>query len=129
MPDRSADAPQRVCDSGALAERGPAALFDVLEYGQPVRAFALRIDGRVRAYLNRCAHVAMELDWTPGEFLDADREFIMCATHGAVYAPHTGHCLGGPCGRGRLTPVDVVEERGAVWWLPSASLRPPPPGD
>ena len=58
-------------------------------------------------------------------FLDADREYIMCSTHGAVYEPATGHCLGGPCaGRGGLTPIDVVERAGAVWWLPSATLRP-----
>ena len=126
MPERSSadDAPQRVCASADLPERGRAALFDLLEHGEPMRAFALRIDGTARAYLNRCAHVPMELDWTPGEFLDAEREFIICSTHGAVYAPATGHCLGGPCGRGHLTPVDVVERAGVVWWLPSASLKP-----
>ena len=30
-------------------------LFDVLHFGEPARAFALRFDGRVVAYLNRCA--------------------------------------------------------------------------
>jgi len=127
MPEPSAasDAPQRICASSELQERGQAALFELLEYGRPMRGFALRIDGRAVAYLNRCAHVPMELDWTPGVFLDADREYIMCSTHGAVYAPATGHCLGGPCaGRGGLTPIDVVERAGAVWWLPSATLRP-----
>ena len=124
--DRAAsDAPQRICASGDLEERGRAALFDLLEYGRPVRGFALRIDGRVVGYLNRCAHVPMEMDWMPGVFLDADGEYIMCSTHGAVYAPGTGHCLGGPCaGRGGLTPIDVVERADAVWWLPSAALRP-----
>lgn len=72
-----------LCAAEALAERGRAVLFDVLEYGRPVRAFALRFDGRVVAYLNRCAHVPVEMDWNPGEFLDADREFIVCAIHGA----------------------------------------------
>ena len=28
------------------------------------------IDGVVRAYLNRCAHVPVELDWVEGEFFD-----------------------------------------------------------
>jgi hypothetical protein len=41
-----------------LAERGRAWVWDVLEYGRPVRAFALRFDGTVRAYLNRCAACA-----------------------------------------------------------------------
>jgi len=124
-PSAASDRPQRICASGDLQERGRAALFDLLEHGRPVRGFALRIDGRAFAYLNRCAHVPMEMDWTPGVFLDADNEYIMCSTHGAVYAPATGRCLGGPCvGRGGLTPIDLLERAGVVWWLPSATLRP-----
>ena len=49
MPD-SRGAPQRLCASAELAERGDAVLFDVLQWGQPARGFALRIDGRVVAY-------------------------------------------------------------------------------
>jgi nitrite reductase/ring-hydroxylating ferredoxin subunit len=33
-----------------------------------VPAFAVRFEGRVYAYLNRCAHVPIELDWLPGRF-------------------------------------------------------------
>ena len=72
---------------------------------QPARAFALRFDGRVVAYLNRCAHVPTEMDWQPGEFLDADRDWIVCSIHGAAYEPRDGRCVGGPCGRGRLTAL------------------------
>ncbi len=67
------DAPRLpLCASEALAERGRAWVWDVLEYGRPARAFALRFDGIVVAYLNRCTHVPTEMDWQPGEFLDAD---------------------------------------------------------
>jgi nitrite reductase/ring-hydroxylating ferredoxin subunit len=118
--------PQRLCAAADLEERGRAMLFEVLEYGQRMRAFALRIDGTVVAYLNRCLHVPMELDWVPGEFLDSEREFIMCSTHGAVYEPATGRCAGGPCGRGRLTPVTVAEVDGEVYWYPSRDIRPAP---
>jgi nitrite reductase/ring-hydroxylating ferredoxin subunit len=121
--------PQRLCAGSELEERGRAVLFEVLEYGQPMRAFALRIDGTVVAYLNRCLHVPMELDWMPGEFLDSEREFIMCSTHGAIYEPATGRCAGGPCGRGRLTPVAVAEVDGEVCWYPSPDIRPVPPPD
>ena len=33
----------------------------------------------------------------------AASEFILCSIHGAAYEPRSGHCIGGPCGRGKLT--------------------------
>jgi nitrite reductase/ring-hydroxylating ferredoxin subunit len=119
------DGARRLCASHALAERGRAQLFDVVWRGQRWRAFALRVDGRVVAYLNRCAHRPAELDWTPGEFLDAGREQLVCAVHGAAYDPHDGRCLGGPCGRGRLEAIDVVERADGVYWYPSKAMAPP----
>ena len=113
-----------LCPSSALAEKGNAHVFDVLHYGQPARAFVLRYEGRVIAYLNRCLHVPAEMDWQPGEFLDSSKEYILCATHGAAYEPQTGRCAGGPCGRGRLTSIDIVERDGEVYWYPSRDTRP-----
>jgi nitrite reductase/ring-hydroxylating ferredoxin subunit len=113
-----------LCAADALPERGRAWVWDVLEYGRPVRAFALRFDGLVRAYLNRCAHVPTEMDWQEGEFLDMDRRWILCSIHGASYEPADGRCVGGPCGRGRLTTVAVAEEAGQVYWYPSRDIRP-----
>ena len=115
-----------LCASSDLAERGQALVFDVLQYGQPARAFALRYDGRLVAYLNRCSHVPTEMDWKPGEFLDMDRRWILCSLHGAMYEPRDGRCVGGPCGRGRLTAIPVEEEGGQVYWYPSPDTRPVP---
>lgn len=67
---------EALCPAGDIEERGRAWVWDVLEQGRPVRAFALRFDGRLVAYLNRCVHVAAEMDWQPGEFLDADQRWI-----------------------------------------------------
>jgi nitrite reductase/ring-hydroxylating ferredoxin subunit len=116
--------PQYLCGSEQLAERGDAVVFDVLQYRQPARAFALRIDGRVVAYLNRCAHVPAEMDWLPGQFLDADRAFILCSIHGATYEPVGGRCVAGPCGRGRLVAIEVEESGGQVYWYPSRDTQP-----
>ena len=121
-----APVPQALCASAELEEKGLAVLFDVLHYREPARAFALRFEGRVVAYLNRCAHVPTELDWQPGEFLDSGREFILCSIHGAAYEPRSGRCLAGPCGNGRLTAIEVEERDGAVWWLPTRDTRPAP---
>jgi nitrite reductase/ring-hydroxylating ferredoxin subunit len=125
-------APQFLCRSDELTERGKGVPFDIVLWRQPARGFALRIDGRPVAYVNRCAHVPTELDWNPGDFLDAERRTIVCAVHGAQYAPESGHCLGGPCGRGRLMAIRVDEAEGRVHWYPSRDIAPvlfdePPP--
>lgn len=121
------DAGLRVCASGDLAERGKGVVWDLLYCGREERAFVLRFDGQVFAYLNRCAHVPTELDWQEGEFLDADRRFILCAVHGAVYSPTTGACLMGRCGRAGLVPVTVREADGEVRWYPAGALQALPP--
>jgi nitrite reductase/ring-hydroxylating ferredoxin subunit len=126
MPDpRPAAAPQTLCTSDALVERGDAVVFDVLHFRQPARAFALRFDGKVVAYLNRCAHVPTEMDWQPGQFLDSGKEFILCSIHGAAYEPRSGRCAGGPCGRTGLTVIEVQERDGQVYWYPSRDTQPP----
>ena len=124
--EAAADAALPLCPARVLAERGAAWLWDVLEHGRPARAFALRFDGQVVAYLNRCLHVPTELDWQPGEFLDDERRWIICSIHGATYEPANGRCVGGPCGRGRLTPLAVEERGGQVYWYPSRDIQPVP---
>ena len=129
-PQASPSAPEGagepLCASAELAERGRAWVWDVLLYGRPARAFVLRVDGVAHAYINRCLHVPTEMDWQPGEFLDADKRFILCSIHGATYEPHDGRCVGGPCGRGRLIPVAVQERDGQVAWYPSRDIQPVP---
>ena len=119
--------PQRLCDSAQLAERGDALVFDLLEYGRPARAFALRFEGRVVAYLNRCMHTPVEMDWQEGKFLDMDREYILCSIHGAAYEPLSGRCVAGPCAGARLLPLEVQERDGQVYWYPSRDIQPVAP--
>jgi nitrite reductase/ring-hydroxylating ferredoxin subunit len=118
------DVAQRLCDSTQLVERGRGVVFDVLLWGRPARAFALRFDGRAVGYLNRCAHVPTELDWQEGEFLDLDRRYIVCSIHGATYEPADGRCIAGPCTGARLLALTVEERDGAVYWYPSRDIRP-----
>lgn len=116
--------PLPLCSSDELQERGRAHSFDVLQWREPARAFALRFDGQVVAYLNRCAHVPTEMDWQEGEFLDGDKQYIMCSIHGAVYDPLTGRCVTGMCGRMGLTKIEVEERQGQVYWYPSRDTKP-----
>lgn len=115
--------PHPLCESAALQERGLARVFDVMVWRQPARAFAMRFDGRVVAYVNRCLHVPIELDWQPGQFLDMDKRWILCTMHGAAYDPASGRCVGGPCGQGKLMPIATTEQDGQVYWYPSADIR------
>jgi len=124
MADDLIPQPEPLCTSADLPERGRAWVWDVTQYGRPARAFAMRFDGAVVAYLNRCVHVPTEMDWQPGEFLDIDKRWILCSIHGASYEPADGRCVGGPCGKGRLTPVAVKEQDGQVTWYPSRGIRP-----
>ena len=82
-----------------LTEGGKGLRFELtsLVNGERVPAFAVQFDGQYFAYLNRCGHIAVELDYMPGDFFGDDGQTLICATHGAEYAPDTGACLGGPC--------------------------------
>ena len=112
-----------LCASAALLERGRAVPFDVVFAGLTCRAFAVRFDTEVHAYLNRCTHVAMELDWKPNRVFDASGQWLLCASHGAAYAPDTGACAGGPC-RGGLVKIALSENNGVVYWHCAYNLQP-----
>jgi nitrite reductase/ring-hydroxylating ferredoxin subunit len=100
--------------SDSLVDGGDGVRFTVDRAGHAHSAFAIRFGGRVYAYLNRCAHVGVELDWQAGRFFDADGMVLICSTHGAVYDPATGECRGGPCRGAGLEPVAVEEIDGQV---------------
>jgi nitrite reductase/ring-hydroxylating ferredoxin subunit len=112
-----------LCSSNALEEGRNAASFDVLYEGQSCRAFAIRYNGRAHAYLNRCSHVPMEMDYQPDRFFDTTGHWLICATHGAMYQPETGLCSGGPC-RGGLVKIAVEERDGVVHWHTAPNLKP-----
>lgn len=112
-----------LCNSRDLAEGGNAVSFDVVYGGESCRAFAIRFEGRPHAYLNRCTHVAMELDYQPDRFFDDTGQWLLCATHGAAYQPDTGECGGGPC-RGGLVKIALSEQDGVVHWHTDWNLQP-----
>lgn len=106
-----------ICASALLENGGKGVRFTVSIYGRDEPAFAVRYQDQVFAYLNRCAHVPGELDWTPGDFFESDGRHLICATHGALYAPDTGRCVGGRCNGKGLQPLPIVESDGQVYLL------------
>ena len=115
--------PVALCNSSELVDSSDAIPFDVRYCGQSCMAFAVRYAGIVYAYLNRCAHVPMEMDYQPNRFFDLTGHYLICATHGAMYSPQTGACRGGPC-RGGLIKIEVTEHDGVVHWHTAPNLQP-----
>lgn len=104
----------RICASGELLDCGRGRRFTLIWRDRFWPAFVIRYRGAVYAYLNRCAHRAVELDWNPGDFFDLEGRSLVCATHGARYHPATGACLGGPCLQNGLRPLPVNESDGEI---------------
>lgn len=126
MTDASvAPQPQALCSTRMLRDGGLAVPFDVNYAGQTCRAFAICFEGQFYAYLNRCTHVAMELDWQPNRFFDTSGQWLLCASHGAAYEPTTGACRGGPC-RGGLISIALTVHQETVYWHPTYKLKPWP---
>lgn len=111
-----------ICSSGDLLDGGRGVRFTVDQEGVEQPAFAVRFQGRVFAYLNRCAHVPVELDWQHNEFFDDSKLYLICATHGALYSPESGRCLGGRCNGRGLTPLPVVERDGTIYFTPGEQI-------
>lgn len=108
----------------AKAAKGKAVgRVDELAHGQ-TKKFKLRRDkrdfeamlvnyqGRYFAYVNRCPHVGINLDWVDNQFFTVDGRYLMCANHGAVFEPPTGECIWGPCLGASLQslPLEVIGE-------------------
>ena len=82
------------------------------------RLFAVRKQGQIHVYWNRCPHLGTPLEWEEDKFLDGDNALIQCATHGALFQIETGKCLVGPCHSNSQTALSRLLR-------PSSNARPP----
>jgi nitrite reductase/ring-hydroxylating ferredoxin subunit len=81
--------------------------------------FAVCWRGGVYAYVNRCRHENLPLDFGDGHFFDEAFDALVCCHHGARYRPDGGECFAGPVIGSRLTPL-AVERREDGWWCVGA---------
>ena len=103
-----------LCTLDELAETGSRG-FRVGEGDWPLKGFVVRLDnGGVRAWVNSCPHAGHALDLVPHRFLNADRSFIQCSSHGALFTRDTGDCVAGPCVGRRLRPLAIAVIDGEV---------------
>lgn len=83
--------------------------------GSELEGFVLNSGGALHAWVNRCRHVPMSLDWVENQFFTADGCYIQCATHGAYYRPDTGECVAGPpCGK-TLHRIPLTIDADTIW--------------
>jgi len=97
---------------------GTVVRYIAIDYrGVESPAFVIRHRGKVHGFINRCAHVQVELDWQEGQFFDDEQQYLICATHGALYQPDTGECIAGPCRHGKLEKLAITEDGDGVFIL------------
>lgn len=94
-------------------------------YGHRRTGFVVNWHGRLRAYVNECAHIAISMDFFENDFFDEERCHIVCAMHGALYEPDTGACVSGPPLGAALEPLRAEVEGGEV--VVYVEARPPRP--
>lgn len=80
-----------------------------------LRLLAVRREGQVYVYKNRCPHRGVPLEWQPDQFLDASASLIQCATHAALFLIETGECVAGPCAGQSLTALECREDANGIW--------------
>ena len=121
--------PSRViAPAGALPEGGRGVRFAWPPAGGEGKGFAVRFDGEPRAFVNRCPHLGVELDWEPGEFFEETGLYLVCSTHGAIFEPSTGLCVAGPCRGARLEAIAIEERDGLVQLIDDPPGGPNDPG-
>lgn len=99
----------KLCDTHQLAN-GETLSLDVGQRFNGYTLLLIRNGLVIQAYVNSCPHTGAPLDYPEGQFLTADKEYIQCKIHGALFARETGVCVNGPCPGQALkqVPIDVV---------------------
>jgi nitrite reductase/ring-hydroxylating ferredoxin subunit len=103
---REIDLTRVLCSLAELDETGSRG-FAVGEGDWPLRGFIVKCPDGVAAYVNVCPHAGHPLNFRPHKFLTPDRNLIICASHGALFARDNGLCIAGPCSGQSLAPVPI----------------------
>jgi nitrite reductase/ring-hydroxylating ferredoxin subunit len=107
MAETAEEALVEVARVGEVAS-GQSKKFFLQCAGREVEAFLVNYRGALYAFVNRCCHVPMTMDWVENRFFTEDARYLQCATHGACYEPETGECVAGPPLGRYLTRVPLV---------------------
>ena len=92
---------------------GTSKKFALRCHGAVLEAMLINYEDRLFAYVNRCRHISLSLDWVDNQFFTEDKRYLICANHGATYEPVSGECIWGPCFGEFLerVPLEIEEEK------------------
>jgi nitrite reductase/ring-hydroxylating ferredoxin subunit len=95
-----------LCAQAELGE-GQSLGFDPWGEGRDT-VLLVRHGGDVYGWRDACPHHGgTPMAWRKNEYLNADRNRIVCAAHGAQFDIASGRCALGPCLGQSLQPVDI----------------------
>ena len=77
--------------------------------------FLVRQGESVSGYVDSCPHNGWPLALMDDRYLTKYGQRVICAAHGAMFRPHDGICVAGPCIDERLAPWPVVVRDGEVF--------------
>jgi nitrite reductase/ring-hydroxylating ferredoxin subunit len=81
--------------------------------------FVVRQSSDVYVYRNKCPHLGLQLNLMPHQFLDYDKRYIQCTSHGALFTIDKGLCIAGPCPNKSLEMIPCKVENGRVLLIDS----------
>ena len=84
---------------------GGARVIDAVRTG--VSIVVLRRGEHAWAYVNRCPHFSVPLDFEPGTISCYRAQVLMCAHHSALFRFADGYCIEGPCAGATLDALTV----------------------
>ena len=102
-----------------VARLGDVKPGESLKFLLPIRGadeecFLINFGGELHAYVNRCRHVPIPMDWVDNQFFAEEGRYLMCQTHNAYYEPASGECIAGPASAcGKLlyrVPLEVTDD-------------------
>lgn len=114
MSGGSDPGPAPIAREGDLSD-GQGIRFQIGRGIRRVDGILVRFKGRHYAYVNLCRHMPMPLDLVPNRIFSANKRFIRCQNHGAMYDPTSGKCLMGPCKGKSLVPIAIEVRDGAIF--------------
>jgi nitrite reductase/ring-hydroxylating ferredoxin subunit len=110
---RSVSRGRIIAGADELAD-GATKKFQLRCGARAIEGILVKYAGEFYAYVNRCCHIPMPMDWVENRFFTEDQRYLICATHGATYEPTTGECVWGPCYGGTLETVPIRITDGKV---------------
>ncbi len=103
----------RLCALADIADPG-AKGFSFREGDKLFMGFLVRQGDAVHGYIDRCPHAGLPLATFGDRFLTREGDLILCSSHGALFRPRDGICIGGPCAGKALWPWRVTVRDGEV---------------